>query len=377
MKIKYFSLLMAILLVISCKNDEDFPIHKNLEELDQLIIAEMQKEGIPSLVACIVKNDSIVWRNTYGYHDMENDIAPTEETIYLLASISKTFTALAIMQLYERDQLDLDEDINEYLSFEVRNPHFPDIPITTRMLLTHTSSLAWPTNEEDPNFNDTYPGDTAPPLSSWMENYITPEGDNFLPDTWHAREPGSNYQYTNIGAAMLGLIVESISERDFSDYCQEHIFQPLEMVDSGFKLRDVDTTMLARLYHEGDPIIQYSVPHYPASMVRSTLSELTHYLTAIMNGGKYESNRILNETTLEEMLTMKIPEADIAFIWQFFDNSWIGHLGGYWGVSSSLDINREQKVGVILLTNTYGKESLYPGGNIYRMVHFEAGRYFE
>lgn len=374
MKISLLTLVLSIALILTC-NKDDFPKHASIEEMNQLVLEEMTRSGIPSLVAGIVKEDQLVWQNMYGNHDQDKQESPTDETVYVLASISKVFTAVAVMQLYERGQLDLYADINNYLPFEIRNPNFPEEIINTRMLLTHTAGIAWPTNEEDPDFNTPYTGNTAPAIYPWIKEYLTPEGSKFLPVTWKNTAPGEAYQYTNIGGALLGYLVESISGQDFATYCQENIFQPLEMFNSGFRLKDIDSTKLATLYHDGQIMEQYSVPHYPASMLRSSLSELSHFLIAIANGGMYNNKRILKEETVEEMLQEKIASKGVSFIWQDHDQGWIGHTGGYWGVSSCLDLNLEHKVGVILFTNTYGKETLYPEGRIYEILHFEASRY--
>ncbi len=369
------SFLILSLTSISCKKEVLFPSTENQDELNQAIINAMERDAIPSLVTCIVKNDQIVWQNAFGYHDLEKQLSPNSETVYLLASISKTITAVAIMQLYEQGRLDLNADINNYLPFAVRNPYFPGDPITTEMLLTHTSGLAWPTNEEDPRFNDRMAEEVTPALEEWLKDYILPEGDKFLPVVWKNTRPGKKFQYTNIGGALLGFIVESISGKDFNQYCQEYIFDPLEMFNSGFRTTDVDESKLATIYHDGQVISQYNVPHYPASMARSSLEELSHFLIAIMNGGEYKSSRILEERTVDEMLSIKIKE--VAFIWTRENKHWIGHTGGYWGVSSLLDFYPEKNVGVILITNTYGRESLYPGGRIYDLVHGEAQKYFD
>ena len=374
---KYVLILCLISLTFSCHKKDDYPIHQTIEEMNQWILEEMEKEDIPSLVVGIIKEDELVWHNAYGYHHLQDQIPPTEETVYLLASISKTFTTVAIMQLYERGDLELDKDINSYLPFEVRNPHFPDQPITCRMLLTHTSGLSWPTNEEDPDFNNTYPEDTAPDLFPWIKEYISPDGPFFRSNTWKATPPGESFQYTNVGVALLGYIVASVSGQDFSEYCQANIFQPLKMMNSGYRFEEVAMANLATLYHEGEEIEQYSVSHYPSSTVRSSLAELSHFLIAIINGGIYKNNRILKKDTVEEMLAIQYPLSDIALVWQRFDNSWMGHTGGYWGVSSCFDLHQKHKMGVIILTNTYGKESLYPEGRIYTILHHEAAKYFE
>lgn len=371
-----FCFLSAVVICIGCSKDKFPSPPRDLAELNRFILAEMEKEEIPSIAACIIKEDQIVWENFYGYENIASETPPSRETIYLLASVSKTITAVAIMQLQEKGLLNLEEDVNAYLNFPVRNPRFPDIPITARMLLTHTSSLAWPTNEEDPNYNTPHPNDSAPPIFPWIKDYLTPDGAHYRSTTWRKDRPGSSYQYSNTGVALLGYLVESITGQDFAQYCKDHIFEPLEMTYSGFRLQDVDQAMLATLYHDGGVIEQYSVSHYPSSTVRSSLEELSHFLIAIMNGGRYRNQRILEESTVDEMLRIQLPVKDLAFLWQTQQADWMGHVGGYWGVSSSLDLNRKHQVGVIILANSYGKETLYPDGYIYRLLHEEAERYF-
>lgn len=376
--VSHLILLISLLFFCSdCKKEDDLPRPQSLEELDQMISQQVEQDQIPSLVTGIIKEDSLIWQGFYGFHNLENREAPTKQTIYHLASISKTFTAVAAMQLHEQGKLDLEQDINLYLPFSIRNPHFPDQSITARMLLTHTSSLAWPTNEENPQFNDRFPGDSATPLAEWIPAYLLPDGDKYLSITWQQNAPGSTLQYTNVGLALLGYLVEVISGQNFAEYCQDHIFDPLQMAHSGFLLSEVDTSLLASLYYEDNVIEPYSVPHYPASMVKSSLEELSHFLIAIMNGGVYRGTRILQEQSVQEMLQIQVPAAKLGYVWQYVDNGWVGHNGGYWGVSSNFDFHPEKRVGVILLANTNGKASLYSGGNIYKLVHWEACRFAE
>ena len=377
MKCSHLTTLLLGVLLITCSKEDDLPRYQTIEELNQQILLEMEKDDIPSLAACIVKDDRIVWQNTYGYADRASQTPPTEETIYLLASISKTITATAIMQLYEKGLLDLEADINQYLPFELYNPHFPDLPITTSMLLTHTSGLAWPTNEEDPHFNDRFSHDLAPELGNWLREYTTENGSEYLSSTWKRARPGERYQYSNTGAALLGYLVESITGQDFAEYCRENIFEPLEMFNSGYLIQDVDPAKLATLYHLGQVIQQYHVGHYPASTVRSSISELSHFLIAMMNGGRYRNTRILEEGSVAEMLQTKVSAKGISYIWQLLGENWIGHLGGYWGVTSSMDMHLDHDIGVILLCNTNGKESLYPDGRIYELLHSEALKYID
>ena len=95
---------------------------------------------IPSLSACIIKNDTIVWSKAFGWSDIYNLKKAKSDTIYRVASITKTFTATALMQLYEQGLFDLDDNVSEYLPFDLKNPKYPECNITFRMLLAHQSS---------------------------------------------------------------------------------------------------------------------------------------------------------------------------------------------------------------------------------------------
>jgi len=300
---------------------------------------------------CVVKGDSIVEQHAFALEKFTNKGVPADEAVYLFASISKTVTCVAIMQLYEESRIDLDADINLYLPFALRNPNHPQMPLTTRMLLTHSSSLSWPSLNQDPEFSVRFKESEVSPLREWVEHYLTPDGDIFHPAGWKSLEPGERYQYSNIGGAVLGLLVESVTGQDFAAYCTEHIFRPMGMNNSGFRLHDIEWDNLVTPLHEGEPILQYSVPHYPASMLKSTMADFTIFMAAIMNGGVYKEVRILEAATIEEMLTIQDPTVDIAHIWNALSPGWMGHIGGYWGVTSCFDINRESQTAVLLLSN--------------------------
>jgi len=130
----------------------------------------------PSLAAGIIRGNELVWSQAYGYYDIENQKAATSQTLYLQASVSKTVTATALMQLYEQGLFRLDDDVNMYLPFSLRNPNHPDVPITIEMILSHRSSLA------DDNLYwialSYIPGD--PDVEGfpypWLMEYLTPGG---------------------------------------------------------------------------------------------------------------------------------------------------------------------------------------------------------
>lgn len=371
--LQFISIAFSLFLFTTCSNNSPTaPIIKSAEEvLNEAINAEMILDNIPSIAAGIVKEDKLVWQNYYGFSNIASQTTPTSESIYVLASVSKTITATAAMQLYEQGKINLDEDINNYLPFEVRNPNFPEVPLTTRMLLTHRTGLAWP-NSEDPNFYNTFRNVDIPALGRWLENYITPTGINYVAEIWKNVRPGNTVGYSNIGGALLGYVVEAVSGVTFAEYCKVNIFDPLEMVNTSFRLSDLDQSKLATLYSGGTVNGQYQVFFYPSTTAKSTVADLSHYLIAYINGGIYKSKRILDESTINEMLSLRISGSGIGFIWWSQGNNWMGHTGGFVGVSSSIDIHRAKKLGVIILCNQGGVSSVYPGGDIYKLLHDHA-----
>lgn len=368
--------LLAFISFFACQKIDDLPACSS-EDCAEILQELMLEDDLPMLAIGIVQEDTLIWYIGLSNPEITSAAAPSEVSNFMLASISKVITATAIMQLVERNQLDPNVDISSYLPFEVKHPDHSSVPITTHHLLTHTSGLAWPTNEEDPRFNDRSPFDSAPELQPWLQSYILPGGSLYRTATWTPSMPGERYQYTNVGVALLGLIVQSITNMSFDMYCQDQIFQPLEMENSGFRWSDIDGSLAMPLFYEDQTIDPYSVPHYPASTFRSTLEDFSKYMIAILQDGTFGSAEILSEKSVTDMLSVKVHSEDVSYLWQQMGDGWIGHTGGYWGVSSSFAIERSKKLGFIMVTNTNGKTSLYPNGRIFEMIKQKALSHLE
>jgi len=321
----------------------------------------------PSLATCIIKYDEVVWSHAYGYYDIENKKEATTQTLYLQASVSKTVTATALMQLYEQGLFDLDDDVNEYLPFDLRNPNYPDIPITIKMILSHRSSLA------DDNLYwiclSYLPGD--PDVEGfpypWLEEYLTPGGSAYSSSTWSMDRPGEKYYYANIGFSIVAYLVELLSHQDFNDYCKEHIFQPLQMNATGFRLRDVDIDTIAVPYEfKNDAFFrhpQYGIHIlYPAITLRTSIEDYSHFIIAHMNGGVWNGVRILNESTVQLMHTAQFSPTDkynYGLGWEVTNKPFqktYGHSGGYVGALNLITIHPEYNTAVILFTNALDSE---------------------
>ena len=322
---------------------------------DRIITLLMKQGHMPSLSACIIKNNRIVWANGYGLYDIEHDKLASENTIYAVASISKTVTATALMQLYEQGLFDLDEDINDYLNFSIRNPNFPDEPITFKMLLSHRSSLA-----EDPwHLHKEYPGDCPIPFYPFLKEYLVPGGSEYSLEVWADCRPGEEFHYTSMGFAIIGYLLEQISSQPFDHYCKNHIFIPLGMLNTSFRFADIEMDNLAVPYlycfWRYEPYMHTSDVDYPSGCLLTTVMDLSQFLLAHMNGGEYNGVRILKEETVEQMHTQHYPDGGYGLGWRIWEKrrgrTFIGHDGGNIGVSTGLKLRLSDDVAVIYFIN--------------------------
>ena len=321
------------------------------DAFETLLRTEMEQQNIPAIAALVFNDNSIVYEGYLGKSDVEADTDLADNQLFLLASISKTITATALLQLYDQGLFDLDDPINDYLPFEVNVPN-QSTPITFRMLLTHTSGI----NDGDALDDQYYFEEDSPvTLRYFLENYLTPDGEFYnASQNFHDFEPGTAHEYTNEGSALIGLLVEIIAEQDFSAYCQEHIFEPLNMNNSFWHLSEINQP-LVQLYEDNEKVTTYTFTDYPNGGLRSTAQDLYQFNKMLMNGGSLNNAQILKATTVTEMLRPQISDLDNTMGLHFFlmnqqNNLW-GHDGGEQGITTIMAFNPETKVGAIILSN--------------------------
>lgn len=185
----------------------------------------------------------LIWEGYYGYANIALQDSVKASTIFMLASISKTVTASALMQLWEQGRFQLDDSINAYLPFSIRNPYFPSIAITFRHLLTHSSSI------RDGYYPYYWGSDPQITLEEYIIGNLTPEGSHYSPANFSSSyPPGALVSYCNIGASLCGYLVEIISGIPFDQYCRDSIFIPLGMTHTAWFLRDLNVSLIAHPY---------------------------------------------------------------------------------------------------------------------------------
>ncbi len=331
----------------------------NPQVLDSIIISIMETAHIPGLSAALIRNEQVLYSRSFGFADLDDQAEVDELTAFLLASVSKTVTGVALIRLAESGTPALDDDINQYLPFQVVNPFYPESVITIRQLAAHTSGI-----RDNWNLMPYCDGDCNMGLGEYLEAYLVPGGEYY--SSWSNflnQEPGTYWEYSNIGVALMGYIVETVSGMPFDEYCRQYIFQPLSMDNTSWHLSGIDPENLAMPYvwnyysQSYEAVGHYGFPDYPDGQLRSGTAAMGHFLSMIMSGGRYDDIQIISTQSADELLTIQYPEisSDQGFVWYREERNgremW-GHEGGEEGISSSMFFNREDSMGVIILCNS-------------------------
>ncbi|MFC1853673.1 serine hydrolase domain-containing protein [candidate division CSSED10-310 bacterium] len=371
--ILFLSLFCLIFLTCSTSNDEDPDPYSTptttptsmatptpeSSDLDQFIIENMAVAHLPGLAAGIIKHNTVVWAQGYGWAHIENEMPVSVDTLFMLASVSKTVTLTAVMQIWEDGLFSLDEDVNLSLSFPVHNPHYPDQDITFRQLLTHTSSIK---DNWDVLLSVYTMGDSPLSLEYFMENYFSPSGE-FYDSTknFYSFQPGEHHSYCNQAVTLAGYLVEVITSTSFEENCQNRIFDPLGMATTSWHLADLDLTQVAMPYGYNnttgfEPYGYFCYPDFPAGGLRTSVMELARFLIMFINFGEYQGVRILQRETVELIRTRQVPDLhpNQALIWFYNERdglTYLGHGGSDFGVNTMIRFRPADGVGVIVLSN--------------------------
>jgi CubicO group peptidase (beta-lactamase class C family) len=327
-------------------------------ELDAEVEALLAENHHAGMAVCTIKGGTVTWCRGYGKSNLQGDVLVTARTPFLLASVSKLFSATALMQLFEEGMFELDDDLDTDTDFPVSHPNF-STPITYRMLLAHASSIA-----DSDQLDGWYEyGNIDPTISLYdaVSGYLDPEGVYYGADNWGAAEPGTNYAYSNLGYALVGLLTELHTETDFAEASKASIFEALGMQDSSWRVADFDLATVAMPYAwlggEFVPFEHYTFADYPNGGLRSSACDVALYLASQASGGA----PLLEADTLSLMQEAAFPSLDDVqgLGWYYedvADGDWIGHSGGEQGVFSDVFYRTSDKVGFVVLTNSEGDD---------------------
>ncbi|GAA4895237.1 serine hydrolase domain-containing protein [Flaviramulus aquimarinus] len=332
--------------------------------------------------ATIVDTTGIIYNQGFGYANVNKKKKYTENTIINIASISKVFIGAALLKAKEMNVIDLDDPINTHLPFQVINPNHPNELITIRQLATHTSSIVDTdiymetcyVNKDDiplaENLKEKYglyyqnPSKNWIPLKEYLGKILQKDGLFYNASTFSKRKPGAVYEYSNIGAALCALVIESATKKPFNEFTRDHIFKPLQMSSTSWFFEDVDHTNYSKLYFDNEELPYYKILSYPDGGLITSSTDLGKFLTELIKGYSGHGT-ILNSNSYNAFFKSQLDEQAFEskknynvglFIEKELPYHVIGHTGGDPGTNTMMFFDSETKTGRIFITNTDSKK---------------------
>jgi CubicO group peptidase (beta-lactamase class C family) len=345
--------------------------------LEEKLEAVRETYNVPTIHVAITRNKNVIWTKGLGNQTKQ-------DTVFSIASLHKLFVATAILQLYEQGLISLDSDISSYLPFEVMHPDYPDKDITIRMLLKHFSGLGsvlkyeffWDTEGKCSD----YPSWHTPPileremilemsLAEFLNESFTPRGSIYDPGIWEY-QPNENYYYSNVGFKLLQYLVECVSGHSFEEYLKENIFGPLNMTNSGINSSNfIDNHAIPYSRISGT---NQDMELYSTWMIRSSVTDMAHFMIAHLNNGKFGDNRILKASSVnimhsklvqysyyrnplfQDVNSYKFHQHSYGLGWSHFPDGFGGHGGstpGFLSVTAGRKNPDGTSTGIVLLMN--------------------------
>lgn len=328
----------------------------------------MQEKPVMGLSVAMIKDNKIIYTKAFGLKDAEAKTPLSTTDIFRIASISKSFSATAIMQLVEKKKLKLDDDVSNLIGFKVRNPKFPETAITLRMLLSHTSSL----NDSEGYFS---------------LDVINSEKNSNSQKCYNNYEPGKGYQYCNLNFNMAGAIIEKRSGERFDNYVPNHILKPLGLY-GGYNVNQLNQNRFAKLYEYNTDsgkfiysesayaprkeeianyVLGYSTPVFsPTGGMKISAPDLAKYMMMHMNYGKAKGKkRIISKKSSQIMQTPLSDKENYGLALlktnKLIDGeTMVGHTGSAYGLYSIMFFEPNKKFGIVVISN--GCDPVYENG---------------
>lgn len=315
-------------------------------------ILEILKDyHVPGAAIALVSKDSIIWMSALGQADINNNIPVTNNTLFAIGSISKTFLSAAAMLAQEKGMLDINESIEKLVpSLDFRNQWNNTNPVRLIHLLEHTSGF------DEAHFNIFAQANSSTPFDEVMNM-----SKKSLETRW---EPGKYFEYNTFGYITAAHITEENIDTSFEDFVKQNLLLPLEMKGATYHPRDSTTLYLSKGYAGShfEEVPFPDIPQWSTGALTSSIGDLSNFVSMLLNNGRFKNKQILRPESVKRMETPETSlqaEAGIRYgygkgILGKIENGnlFYGHSGRYGGFLSEFGYSRELDLGYVILINS-------------------------
>lgn len=327
-----------------------FAQNRDQSELEINILRILKDQNIPGAGVALVSKDSIIWMGTFGQADVQNNIPVTNNTLFTIGSVSKTFLSAAAMLAQEKGLLNINDPVKKLVPLlEFRNQWDSTDPVRLVHLLEHTSGF------DEAHFNLFPQADSSTPFSEVMK-----KSKKSLETRW---KPGHYYEYNTFGYIIAAHVIEENVGMPFEDFVRQNLLLPMEMKRATYHPGDSVTSHFSKGYSGGKPMeVPFpNIPQWPAGTLTTTTKDLSNFVGMLLNNGQFKNKQILSPLSIKQMETPEASlraEAGIPFgygkgLQGKFEKGDLfhGHSGRAGGFLSEFGYSREPGLGYVILIN--------------------------
>jgi CubicO group peptidase (beta-lactamase class C family) len=337
---------------------------------EAFIFEKLSETKLPGLSVALIRGNEIVWKRGFGFRDLSCGLAATPHTLYAIASVTKSFTSLAILQLMEQGKLDVQDPIDIHIPYSIKSD---GEPVRIWHLMSHSSGIPALAYAESLIRSVIGAGEHWLPIGSY-DDMIT-----FMQEAedWAVSKPGERWFYLNEGYVLLGMVIAKCSGMSYQEYVKQHILQPLGMERSFFEKKDIegdqDAAVPYIITRDGERIpsvYPYGAITSDGGLISNVL-DLAKYVSMFLGWGECMGGRLLTRESVEAMQVARVRTPvegllgkvgygyGLGIVPDFYGRKLIGHSGNVGVATAYIAFIPEEDIGIALLANGEG----YPLSN--------------
>lgn len=330
----------------------------------------VQKTNSTGTSIVITNKERIIYEDYFGKADVENNIGVTRETLFGLGSITKTFTAIAILKLVDAGKLNLNDNVMDIApELPIINKWSRDHPLKIVHLLEHTSG-----------FDEVHPKDRTISISD--DDYPLFKGISQVKNSLITRwEPGSRFAYSNVGYLVAGYIIEKVSGKAYNDFIKTEVLSVLEMNQSAIRLNEINVATLAKSYASNRTPLPFTrVFTRPTASLYSSTKDMSAFLIMLLNKGKINKTELISNESFKEFETHHSIELfqqtengyRLGIFPRFYKGiKWYGHGGAFNGYKTEFEYSHNMQLGIYVASS--GPNATRTVDSILEIIHDQLG----